>query len=245
MYGVFARHYDRLMQNAAYEERAGRVGAVLSAHRIAKGEILDLACGTGTVTLLLTRRGYELIAVDRSQDMLAIAQQKCEAAGLRPLLLCQDMRALDLYGTVDAAVCLLDSLNHLPDREAVRAVFARLSLFLRPGGVLIFDVNTPYKHREILANNTFIYELDELFCVWQNAYIPQGDTVEITLDFFERENGIYRRRTERFREQALPPEDYAPLLEATGFRLEAMYDDISEKPAHAQTERAMIVAVRI
>lgn len=134
----------------------------------------------------LSKRGYEMIGVDASPDMLCAAQEKCAQAGAEVLFLCQPMEALDLYGTVNAAVCTLDSLNHITDPDTLREVLRRVSLFLEPGGLFVFDVNTPYKHREVLGNHTFVYDLEGLYCVWQNAYCAKDTSVEILLDFLKR-----------------------------------------------------------
>ena len=168
-YADFAAFYDRLTDDVGYPQRADYIAELLMEHGMKKGIVLDLACGTGSLTLELSKRGYEMIGVDASPDMLCAAQEKCAKAGAEVLFLCQPMEALDLYGTVNAAVCTLDSLNHITDPDTLREVLRRVSLFLEPGGLFVFDVNTPYKHREVLGNHTFVYDLEGLYCVWQNA----------------------------------------------------------------------------
>lgn len=153
-YADFAAFYDRLTDDVGYPQRADYIAELLMEHGMKKGIVLDLACGTGSLTLELSKRGYEMIGVDASPDMLCAAQEKCAQAGAEVLFLCQPMEALDLYGTVNAAVCTLDSLNHITDPDTLREVLRRVSLFLEPGGLFVFDVNTPYKHREVLGNHT-------------------------------------------------------------------------------------------
>jgi len=246
MYGCFAEYYDRLMQDADYTQRAERFCALLDTLGIPGGDVLDLACGTGSLLPLLAARGYSVIGVDQSEEMLMRAQEKCAEAGISPLLLCQDMRALNLYGTVDAAVCALDSLNHLPGENAVDETLARLRLFVRPGGVLLFDINSEYKHRCVLADNSFVLEDDTLFCVWQNEFDSANSAVTVTLDFFESvDEDCYTRQTEQFTEYAYPLPLWQTLLEKNGFAVQTMYDDLTDKPAHAHSERVLVAALRI
>ena len=183
-YEVFADFYDALTDNVDYAVLSKTICSLLARYGLDRGLLLDLGCGTGTLSVLLAKAGYEVVGADISPDMLAVAQEKAFAAGQDILFLCQDMTRLDLYGTIDAAVCTLDALNHLPSRAAVEEALRRVSLFLNPGGVFIFDTNTLYKHREVLGNNTFVYDTDEVYCVWQNELQSDEKTVDISLDFF-------------------------------------------------------------
>ena len=162
-YSFFARFYDELTQNVDYERRAEHFSALLLSYGIKSGTVLDLACGTGTLTSLISARGYDMIGVDSSPDMLSQAQNRAFEEGQNILFLCQQMQTLDLFGKIDAALCTLDSINHLTEPEDVRETFRRLGTFIRPGGMFIFDVNTIYKHREILADNSFVYEYPDVF----------------------------------------------------------------------------------
>ena len=138
-----------------------------------------------------------------------------------------------------AAVCTLDSLNHLPDAAAVREALRRVALFLEPGGLFLFDVNTPYKHREILGNNTFVYDTDEVYCVWQNTALPD-DTVQMDLDFFfpdEAQEDVYVREREQITERAYTAAQWEEMLRDAGFRILARYDGYTENPPSAHSER--------
>lgn len=161
--------------------------------------LLDLACGTGSLSIELARLGYDVVGTDASQQMLSEAMLKKEIAlygenfereepsdpGIAKLLfLCQPMQELDMYGTLDAAVCALDSLNHVTDPQVVQRIFDRVSLFLNPGAVFVFDVNSVYKHREVLGNNVFVFDREDVYCVWQNSLQPDGVQVQMDLDFF-------------------------------------------------------------
>lgn len=244
-YTAFAQYYDALTRNVDYRGRASYFDALIRRHsdRAGEGLLLDLACGTGSLSVELAALGYEVIGVDGSPDMLSVAARKARGD---ILFLCQPMTALDLYGTVDVTVCALDSLNHLPDEAALDRTFAGVSLFTSPGGLFLFDVNTAYKHREILADNAYIYEPDGLFCCWRNAYRPADGSVEIALDFFERlPGGAYRRSGERFWERVFPPEILRDSLEKNGLRLLAVYGDDSFAPPGETTQRAVYVAAKM
>ncbi|MFQ8600180.1 MAG: class I SAM-dependent DNA methyltransferase [Oscillospiraceae bacterium] len=165
-YSVFAQYYDRLTGNVSYPVRAEYFLRLIDHFGGQRGILLDLACGTGSLSVEFARAGLEVIGVDQSGEMLAEAQSKAFSAGQDILFLCQRMQDLTC-GTVDVCVCALDSINHLTELEQVAGVH-RVSLFLNPGGLFLFDLNTPYKHREVLGQNTFVYDEEEVYCVWQN-----------------------------------------------------------------------------
>lgn len=244
-YSFFARFYDELTQNVDYERRAEHFSALLLSYGIKSGTVLDLACGTGTLTSLISARGYDMIGVDSSPDMLSQAQNRAFEEGQNILFLCQQMQALDLFGKIDAALCTLDSINHLTKPEDVRETFRRLGTFIRPGGMFIFDVNTIYKHREILADNSFVYEYPDVFCVWQNSLDEETDTVDIMLDFFEEnEDGTYERTSEDFSERAYSLDELSKWLGDAGFDIENIYDGMTNEPVREDSERAVIAARR-
>lgn len=244
-YGVFSEFYDALTANVSYDTVAQVLSSLLTRYGKGRGLLLDLACGTGSVSVRLAEKGYEVIGVDLSPEMLSEAQNKAYSAGQNILFLCQDMTALDLYGTVDAAVCTLDGLCHLPDEDSLSATLQKVSLFMNPGGVFLFDVNSVYKHRAVLGNNTFVYDTDDVYCVWQNTLLPDGVTVQMDLDFFEpvSDAGDYVRQSERFTERAYPRETLEAMLKKAGFTVLDVFDGYSEKPAHDTSER-LLFAVR-
>lgn len=244
-YGIFSEFYDALTANMSYDTVAQVLGSLLTRYGKGRGLLLDLACGTGSVSVRLAEKGYEVIGVDLSPEMLSEAQNKAYSAGQNILFLCQDMTALDLYGTVDAAVCTLDGLCHLPDEDSLSATLQKVSLFMNPGGVFLFDVNSVYKHRAVLGNNTFVYDTDDVYCVWQNTLLPDGVTVQMDLDFFEpvSDAGDYVRQSERFTERAYPRETLEAMLKKAGFTVLDVFDGYSGKPAHDTSER-LLFAVR-
>ena len=244
-YGVFSEFYDALTANVSYDTVAQVLSSLLTRYGKSRGLLLDLACGTGSVSVRLAEKGYEVIGVDLSPEMLSEAQNKAYTTGQNILFLCQDMTKLDLYGTVDAAVCTLDGLCHLPDEESLSAALRKVSLFMNPGGVFLFDVNSVYKHRAVLGNNTFVYDTDDVYCVWQNTLLPDGVTVQMDLDFFEpvSDAGDYVRQSERFTERAYPRETLEAMLKKAGFTVLDVFDGYSGKPAHDTSER-LLFAVR-
>lgn len=243
-YAAFAEFYDQLTADVDYAAWADYYISLFSHGGAVPKTLLDLACGSGSLSLELAARGMEVIGVDGSEDMLSLAQEKALASGFSPLFLHQDMRALDLYGTVDGAICALDSLNHVLDTASLAAVFQRLFLFIEPGGLLLFDVNTPYKHRRVLGDNTFVYEEPGFLCVWRNCLLERTGEVEMSLDFFvETEDGLYRRLTDRVRERAYSRRTLERLLTASGFQLLGVYGEGTLLPP-AETEERWVFAAR-
>ena len=157
-YNAFASYYDELMEDARYEERCRYILEAARRFDHPMGRTLDLACGTGSLTLLLRQSGVDVFGADASADMLSLAMQKCIEAGEPILFVQQEMQALTLPETVDTCVCTLDSINHLTDEKDVQRAFERISRYMNAGGLFIFDVNTVYKHREVLADNVFVME---------------------------------------------------------------------------------------
>lgn len=237
-YHALADCYDHLME-VDYDERADYLLSLFQKYGHSPRTLLDLACGSGSLMQALNVRTVETIGVDLSEEMLSIAAEKCPDS----LLLCQDMRALDLYDVVDGAVCTLDSLNHLLKTADIAAVLARLRLFIAPGGLLIFDVNTPFKHRCVLGNHTFVLEDGGVMCVWQNRFNEKTCTVHMELDFFEElEDGLYERTSDTVRERAYSMTTWEKLLREAGFDMLAVYDDLTLEAPPETAERWVIVA---
>ena len=241
-YQSFAQYYDGLTMNVDYEQQAECLWGILQRYGVKPGLLLDLACGTGSLSVLFAKRGAEVLGVDASGEMLCKAQQKAAEENVSVLFLRQKMQQIDLYGTVDAAVCTLDSINHLLRAKDVQETFRRVSLFLNPGGVFLFDVNTVHKHRKTLANHTFVYETPKVFCTWQNEFFPENDIVRITLDFFEREGGLYRRRHEAFEERAYEIGQLEDWLREAGLEPAARFSGFSQQPALSVDDRILIAA---
>lgn len=243
-YDLFADYYDRLMEDVDYPGRTAYLLNLFEKHDRRPTLLLDAACGTGSFSLEFAARGIEVIGADPAPSMLAVARERADRAGERILLLCQSAQELELYGTVDGAVCCMDSLNHIADYGDFCRAVARIALFLEPGRLFIFDLNTPYKHRVLLADHTFVYELDDLYLCWQNE--TEGDVTDITLDFFMLEpDGRYSRGCEEFTERAYSREKVEAALRAAGLTLEAVYDDMTELPPRPDSQRLVYVTRRL
>ena len=215
-YEALASSYDALTEDVGYEKRADFLEKLFRRSRIPVKVVLDLACGTGTMTWLLTGRGYELIGVDGSEEMLAAAMSKGGTVqGVPPIFLHQSMPQLDLYGTVDAAICCLDSLNYLTDPADVRRTFRRLHLFVAPGGVLVFDVNTVAK-LAALDGQVFLDETEDTYCVWRTEYRRGLCTYYMDL-FTLAEDGSWDRSFELHRQRGYSVEQLTRWLEEAGF----------------------------
>lgn len=231
-----------LTDNVEYEKRADYFCRLLSMCGIKEGILLDLGCGTGSVSVKMAEKGFDVIGVDSSIGMLNAAQQKMFERGKHMLLLNQKMQEIDLYGTVDCAICVLDGINHLDSAEDVRKTFEKVSLFMNPGGAFAFDVNTIHKHKNVLADNAFVFEPDGLFCVWQNNYNSSDNSVEISLDFFEEEDGVYYRTGESFSERAYELDEIKKWLEDSGFEVVGIFDDLTTDEVRADSEKAVFLA---
>lgn len=246
-YGDFAYYYDMLTENVDYDKRCEYICGLLAENGISEGILLDLACGTGTMSLMFADKGYDVVGVDGSQEMLTQAQEKKMESGADVIFLCQRMEELDLFGTINAAVSTLDSINHVTDEDTVKEIFRRVSLFMEDKGIFLFDVNTPYKHREILGDNTFIYDLDEVYCVWQNS-TDESLLTTISLDLFEKDEEdeeTYYRYSEEFSERAYDLDDIRVWLEDCRFEVVAVYEEMTKESVKADTQRAVFVARKI
>lgn len=246
-YGIFSSVYDILTENVEYEKIAHKICSLLHKNGVDGGLLLDLGCGTGTLSFLLEQNGYDVIGVDASEDMLMVANEKKYEENSSAMFLCQNAEELDLFGTIDCVVSCLDTINHIDTLDKVQKVFEKVSLFMNMGGVFVFDMNTPYKHEKILGNNTFIYDMDEVYCVWQNSYDEETATTSIDLDFFikNEDDECYERYSESFCEYAYEPEDILQILERCGFETLNTYDDYSDNPVKTDTQRITIVAKKI
>lgn len=241
-YNAFSSVYDLLMANVDYERISRRICSLLHENGVSGGLLLDDACGTGTLALKMSENGFDVIAADKSADMLMEAREKAARQDRDILFLCQDMTNLDLYGTVKAVVCTLDSLNHLKNISEFEKAVKTAALFLEEDGIFVFDVNTVYKHREVLANNAFVYDVENVFCVWQNEL--KNDTVKINLDFFVEKNGKYERFSECFSETAFEKEKIISVCENAGLETIGIFDGYSENPVKDNSERAVFVLKR-
>ncbi len=243
-YDQLAACYDELTGDVAYEQRADYLEKLFRRASMPVHTVLDLACGTGTMTWLLTGRGYEMIGVDGSEEMLAVAMEKYgEVGGEPPIFLHQSMPRLDLYGTVDAAICCLDSLNYLTRPADVQRTLQRLRLFIAPGGLLIFDVNTPEKF-QAMDGQVFLDETEDTYCVWRTEYRRRICTYYMDL-FRRRADGTWDRSLEIHRERCYTTEELTAWLTDAGFGKIRIYGDRKMRAPAAGEQRIYFSCVRM
>lgn len=239
VYGEFAEVYDLLTFNVPYDELADYYAEILTRFGAGGGRVLDMGCGTGSLTVRLAERGFDMIGQDASSEMLTIAAEKSSAV----MWICQNMEETEIGGTVGAVISTLDSVNHLESPDAVFECFRRAAECLESGGVFAFDVNTIFKHREILGNNTFVYDVDGVYCVWQNTFDERDNGVAIELDlFFENDDGSYSRGGECFREIALTVDEYRKLLEKAGFEVVSIWEYQTFDAPSESSEKLLVLS---
>lgn len=245
-YEALAGCYDALTGDVQYEKRAAYLMRLLRRAKRKVETVLDLACGTGTMTCLLAEQGYEMIGVDLSEDMLAEAMNKAFELEeeRRPLLLQQSMTKLRLFAPVDAVVCCLDSLNYLTSPKAVQSTFRRVYENLQSGGIFVFDVNTVYKFEQ-LDGQVFLDETEDSYCVWRAAYSRRSRTITYGMDLFrERRDGAWNRTLEEHCERAYTREELTQWLAEAGFTDIRFFGDLSRSEPKEEELRMYVSALR-
>lgn len=241
-YQALAGSYDGLMADAAYRRRADFLERRFRKSPIPVRTVLDLGCGTGTIACLLAERGYQVIAVDGSQEMLTEAANKAAELEHPPLLLCQRMQRLRLLEPVDAAVSTLDSLNYLTTERALGETLRRVFRWLKPGGQFWFDVNTPHKLRR-MDGQVYLDETEESFCAWRTFFSERTQVCTYQVDLFRlRPDGALERTFEEHRERAWTEEQLRRLLAEAGFSNVAFTGDLTLRPPQADEDRWIVRA---
>lgn len=245
-YESFARVYDLFMDNIPYEEWCGYLAGLLESQGIRDGLVLELGCGTGNMTRLLSDKGYDMIGVDNSVDMLEIAMEKKEEEGQDILYLLQDMREFELYGTVRAVVSVCDSMNYITEEEDLLEVFRLVNNYLDPGGIFIFDLNTEYKYEKILGDTTIAEDREDASFIWDNYYDPGEKINEYDLALFipvEKDGEtLYRKYEETHYQKAFSLETVKDLLLKAGMEFVAAYEAFTKEPVKEDSERIYILA---
>ena len=246
-YEAIARVYDKLNADIDYKAWADFFDRCFDKYLASRPElVLDLACGTGRMTRELASRGYDMIGVDGSEDMLSEAMYSYDREGI--LYLLQDMREFELYGTVGAVVCCLDSINYLLEEGDVAATFATVHNYLDPDGLFIFDVNSPHKFKCVYGDNAYVLEDEDedgraVFCGWQNQFDAQSGICDFYLSIFEEdEDGAYIRSDEHQRERCYDLGILKKLLEDKGFEFIGAFSDFDFSPIDDEDDRWYIVA---
>lgn len=241
-YTGFAEVYDMFMDNVPYEEWNTYLTGLLKEYGIEDGLVLELGCGTGKMTRLLAKSGYDMIGVDNSEEMLRIAMETGEEdEGI--LYLLQDMREFELYGTVRAVVSICDSMNYILEEEDLLEVFRLVNNYLDPGGIFIFDMNTIYKYRELLGETTICENREEGSFIWDNYYDEeeQINQYDLTL-FIKEEKELYRKYEETHFQRAYEVETVQRLLEEAGMEFVAAYDAFTHDGIREDSERIYMIA---
>lgn len=243
-YTSFAAVYDTFMDNIPYEEWGTYLKELLKEYEIEDGLVLDLGCGTGTMTEILAEAGYDMIGVDNAEDMLEIAMEKKVESGHDILYLLQDMREFELYGTVKAVVSICDSVNYITEEEDLLEVFRLVNNYLDPKGMFIFDFNTEYKYREILGDCTIAENRDACSFIWDNYYYEEEQINEYALSLFiqEEDSDLYRKYEETHFQKAYTYETMRRLIEESGLEFVAAYDAFTHDAPTEKSERIYMIA---
>lgn len=238
-YTDFAYIYDMLTEDVEYQKRADYLELLFKKYLKDKPVLIaDIGCGTGTMCSILSDRGYDMIGIDSSASMLNVAREKSEGKDI--LYLLQSMTEFELYGTVDVCLSLLDSVNYLTDDDDFDRLIKLVNNYLNPGGLFIFDINTPYKFENILADNIYTYESEKVFYTWENSF--DGKICEFYLNFFvENENGTYNRITEQHFERCYQIEELVDIIKNNGMTVVSVFGDLSEKMYKNSDERVYFI----
>ncbi|MDO4453989.1 MAG: class I SAM-dependent methyltransferase [Eubacteriales bacterium] len=242
-YTSFARVYDTFMDNVPYEEWSRYVTALLREYGIEDGIILELGCGTGSMTERLADAGYDMIGIDQSEEMLEIAMEKKAESGHDILYLQQDMREFELYGTVRAIVSICDSMNYLMEEDDLLSVFKLVNNYLDPKGIFIFDLNTIYKYEELLGDATIAENREESSFIWENTYYEEDRVNEYDLTLFIREeDGKYQKYEETHYQKAYDLDTVKRLIEKAGMEYIACYEAFTRQQPKKESERVYVIA---
>lgn len=243
-YNEFAYFYDELNGEADYDALFEYVAGQLRAHGVEDGIVVDLGCGTGDLTLMLAQSGYDMIGVDQSAEMLSVLREKAVELGISDglLLLQQDILALDLYGTIRAAVSTFDTFNHIGPRDQFERAVEKAAFFMEKGGVFLFDLNTPYKHSQVLAGRSFTIECPDAVCRWSNQYDPVAGRVDIQVTI--RYSDPPEECRERFSEYTYELSYVRQVLERCGFALAEVRDGESFGPLRPDSQRYILTAIK-
>lgn len=256
MYSDFAAVYDELMDNTPYEQWCDRLDGLIGKYGVSdkgreagtildseKNLVVDLGCGTGTLSEMMYGRGYDMIGIDLSESMLGVAMEKRERNGSEILYLQQDMRELELYSTVGTVFCVCDSLNYILEEDELLQVFSLVNNYLFPGGIFIFDFNTEYKYREMIGNTTIAENREDCSFIWENFYDPESGINEYDLTVFVREEKErFRRFYETHYQRGYTCEQMEALLKRAGMELLEMTDADTGEAVTAESERIYAVA---
>ena len=243
VYGALAESYDRLTRDVDYDQILAFVQKVLAQNGLHPHSVLDLACGTGSMSLRLAQAGYQVIGADLSEEMLTMAFDKAVGLDNRPIFICQPMQRLRLPAPVDWVFCGLDSINYLTHPADCRETFRRVFQCLKPGGMFLFDINSPEKLKA-MDGQVFLDEDAEVYCVWRSEYEPEERLCYYGMDLFQRHGSLWRRSFEEHREYAYELNEIQAYLQEAGFSEIDCFGDRSLEPPQPGEQRVYWKAVR-
>ena len=242
-YTDFASVYDEFMDETPYEKWCENILKVLHEHEINDGLVLELGCGTGSMTELLAKKGYDMIGVDYSAEMLNIAQEKKYDSGSDILYLCQDMREFELYGTVRAIVSVCDSLNYLLEDEDIVSCFKLVNNYLDPKGIFFFDFNTNYKYETVIGDRVIAENRESCSFIWENYYDEETGINEYALTLFLPEDeDLYRKYEEFHYQKAYEIPEVIRLLQEAGLGFVTVYDAFTHEAPGEESQRVYLIA---
>lgn len=258
-YQDFAYVYDEFMDETPYEMWCKRIQSLIEKYGVSKpvrnsGDILeseknlvvDLGCGTGTLTEMLYEQGYDMVGVDNSDSMLSVAMEKKQLSGSEILYLLQDMRELELYSTVGTVVSVCDSINYILEEEELLEVFKLVNNYLYPGGIFVFDFNTDYKYGQVIGDTTIAENRDDCSFIWENYYDEESaiNEYEVTI-FVKEEDDLFRKFTETHFQKGYTAKQMAKLIERAGMELVVMKDADTDGDITDESERIYVVAKEV
>ena len=242
-YTGFAEVYDLFMDQVPYEKWSRRITEILKEYGISDGLVLDLGCGTGSMTELLADAGYDMIGVDLSDSMLDIAMEKRAQSGHNILYLQQDMREFELYGTVRAVICLCDSLNYLLEEDDLLTTFKLVNNYLDPNGLFIFDFNTVYKYETVIGDSTIAENREDCSFIWENYYTAEDQINEYDLTIFvKQQKDLFRKFTETHLQRGYMLETMKRLVEQSGLIFVEALDADTHGSVTETSERIYVIA---
>lgn len=242
-YMEFAQIYDELMDDVNYGSWMNFIKSTLRTYNKKPYDVLEMGCGTGNFTELLCREGYNVTAFDISEDMLSIAYNKLDS--YRNIqLLNQDMMEFSINKEFDMIISVCDSINYIIDYSELIKTFDNVYSHLKPGGIFIFDVNSYYKLKNIIGNNTFVEDREDVFYVWENEYDEMNNTCEFYITFFVKEQGLYKRFDELHVEKAYTLSELENALSQSGFSIIKVFNGYSSEPINNKAERLTYLAIK-